>query len=299
MKIVIFGGSGFIGSHVADALSDNGHAVAIYDLTPSPYLRDDQEMIIADITNAEQVVKAMAGADYVYNFAGVADLDEGCVNPVMTAKLNVLGNLNVLEAARNAGVKKVLYASTIYVYSDKGGFYRVSKQSSELYIEQYQRAYGLDYTILRYGTLYGPRADQRNSVYRYLLSAMTEKRLSVGATGDERREYIHVRDAARLSVDCLSSHYDNMHITITGHQNISFKELLLMIDEMFGGIALEFRGENNAVDHYRRTPYSFSPKVGYKLTSPMHVDMGQGLLETIDDMIAKGVTISSPKPTTC
>ena len=168
MKAVVFGGSGFVGSHVADALADAGHEVTIFDRAESPWVRDDQQFVLGDIADPEAVVAATAGAEAVYNFAGLADLDTAREQPLETARANVIGNLNLLEAARDAGVGRFVFASTIYVFGDAGSFYRVSKQACELYVEEYSRAFGLDHTILRFGTLYGRRATDANSVHRYL-----------------------------------------------------------------------------------------------------------------------------------
>jgi len=173
------------------------------------------------------------------------------------------------------------------VYSQKGGFYRCSKQASEVYVEEFQRRFGLDYTILRYGTLYGPRADERNSVHRYLKDAFDSGRLSCDGTGEEIREYINVRDAARLSVEILNDEYRNKHIIITGHHPMKFKDMLFMIREILGKkISIEFSNEENQ-DHYNITPYSFSPKIGQKLVSHYYLDMGQGLLECLHEIHEK------------
>ncbi len=285
MKTVVFGGSGFVGSHAADALSEAGHEVKIFDLKPSVYLRPDQEMIVGSILESEAVLQAVEGCDYIYNFAGIADLDDASTKPIDTILLNILGNTIILDAAIQTDCKRIVYASTIYVYSEKGGFYKCSKQATELYIEEYKKRYDLDYTVLRYGTLYGPRAGYRNSVYRYLYDSLTEKRISVKTSGNELREYIHVCDAARLSVKILDSEYANTHVTITGHQAIRFKDLLEMIKEIMNNeitIELTEPVENNT--HYTFTPYSYLPKVGYKLTSNKYVDLGQGLVECLSEV---------------
>src|SRR5205085_10559999 len=119
---------------------------------------------------------------------------EALAKPVETARLNMLGTVHLLEGARRAGAIRFIQASTIYVSSEAGGFYRASKQACELWVEEYQRQFGLDYTILRYGTLYGVRSDARNSVYRYLHQALVSRRISARATGEEIREYIHVKE---------------------------------------------------------------------------------------------------------
>ncbi|TRZ53311.1 NAD(P)-dependent oxidoreductase [bacterium] len=284
MNTVIFGGAGFLGSHVADVLADAGHNVKIFDLKESPYIRKGQTMIIGDILDAEAVSKAIEKSDYVYNFAGIAGLDDATTKPVDTVLLNVYGNTLIMDACVRFSCKRFIHASTIYVYSDKGGFYRCSKQAAELYIEEYHRRYSLNYSILRYGTLYGPRADGRNSINRYLRQALKEKRISAGGTGDEFREYIHVRDAARLSVEILADTYANTHVTLTGHHAMRFRDLLHTIREILGKqIEIEYTETANG-NHYELTPYSYVPRVGCKLTSNYYVDMGQGLLECLAEI---------------
>lgn len=282
--VTVFGGSGFLGSHVADALSAKGYQVTIFDLNPSPYLLPEQKMVTGNILDTQAVLSAVDGADYVYNFAGIADLDDATTKPMETVQLNIMGNLNIMEAVVHAKGKRFVYASSIYVYSQKGGFYRCSKQASEIYVEEYQRRYNMDYTVLRYGTLYGSRADEKNSVYRYLKQALEKAEISCGGTGDEIREYINVRDAARLSVDILGDDFRNKHVILTGHHSMKFREMLLMIREILGGnIQINFNGKETR-DHYNYTPYSFIPKIGQKLVSHLYVDIGQGLLECLHEM---------------
>ena len=288
MKAIVFGGSGFVGSHVADELTERGHEVIIYDLLDSPYLRKGQEMIVGDILDKNKISRAVEGCDAVYNFAGIADLDTATTQPIDTVNQNIFGNALVLDASVKAGAKRFVYASTIYVYSSLGGFYRCSKQAAELYIEEYQKRYGLDFTILRYGTLYGPRADERNSVYRYLKQALLSGKITVYGTGDELREYIHVKDAAKLSVDILSDEFKNKHVVITGHHPIKFREMLNTVKEMLGGkVEIEFKPPEESVRygaHYGITPYSFIPKIGQKLVSNFYTDIGQGLLECLHEI---------------
>ena len=284
MNTIVFGGAGFLGSHVADVLVDAGHHVRIFDQKQSNYIRPGQTMIIGDIQDPVAVSEAVEGCDFVYNFAGIADLDDASTKPVDTVLLNVYANTLLLDACVRAQCKRFIYASTIYVYSNKGGFYRCSKQSAELYIEEYHRRFNLNYSVLRYGTLYGPRADRRNSIYRYLKQALKENRISVGGTGEEFREYIHVRDAARLSVDILNDTYANTHITLTGHYSMRFQDLLHTVREILGKqIEIKYLETTNN-NHYELTPYSYVPKVGHKLTSNYYVDMGQGLLECLAEI---------------
>lgn len=284
MKAIVFGGSGFVGSHVADSLFMQGDDVVIFDNSPSEFLQDGQIMVVGDILDREAVDKAVAGCDVVFHFAGLADLDDARTKPLDTVRLNILGSINILESCVRHEIKRFVYASSLYVYSDKGGFYRCSKQAVETYIEEFKRQYGLEYTILRYGTLYGPRSDDRNAVYRYIHDVLTKKKLVLDSSGDERREYIYVKDAASLTLDILVQEYANTSVTLTGHQSILFKELIFMITEMLeSDLEVEFAGRKGTA-HYAYTPYSYTPKAGLKLTLNPFTDLGQGLLECMEEV---------------
>ena len=285
LRAIVFGGSGFLGSHVADVLHERGMQVRVFDRLPSPYLQAGQEMVLGDIQDQPMVEASVQGHDVVYNFAGIADLGEANDHVLESIQSNVLGNTILLEAARKAGVQRFLYASTIYVYSELGGFYRCGKQAAELYIEEYQRRYGLDYTILRYGSLYGPRADKRNSIHRYLTQALLEGHITCLGTGDEEREYINVHDAARLSVDVLAPPYRNRHVVLTGQYPMQTRQMLRMLQEIMGGrVEVEYQPAQPSPDHYGVTPYSFIPRVARKIVSHEYMDMGQGLLECLYEL---------------
>lgn len=290
LKVLVTGGSGFIGSHVADALQDAGHEVTVLDLHRSPYLREGQRSLQADILDEAALNQAFEGQEAIYHFAGIAHLDIGLAEPVGTARQNVLGTAIALEAARQAGVKRFVYASSIYVYSERGSFYRCSKQAAELYVEEYQRLYGLDFTILRFGTVYGPRADRHNSVRRYLLQALREGQIKAEGTGDEIREYVHVRDAAHSSVQVLDDEFRNERVVLTGHHPMRFGDLLRMIGEIVGEVGIEMQrpdpedARHGGSGHFVITPYSFRPKAALKLVANPYVDMGQGLLECLEEI---------------
>jgi len=283
-RVCVIGGAGFLGSHVADALTAAGHHVCIYDRKASAWLGDDQEMIIGDLMDVASLEAAVKGSDIVYNFAALADLNQALDKPIETVQINVLGNAHVLEACRIYNVQRFVYASTVYVYSREGGFYRCSKQAAEHYVEEYQRVYGLDYTILRYGSLYGPRADNSNGLYRIVKNALDTGVLRYQGSPDTLREYIHVQDAARASVAALGENFRNQSVVLTGQESMRVLDLLEMLAEILGlSNAVEFvAGEQ--LGHYVRTPYAYQPKLGLKYIPPMHVELGQGLLELIENV---------------
>ena len=287
MKAVVVGGSGFVGSHVADALSARGHEVVLFDVKPSPYAAPTQRMVLGDLLDRAAIEQVLQGCDVAYHFAGLADLDDATTKAVETVQQNILGTTVLLDAAVQAGITRVIYASTIYVYGRLGGFYRCSKQAAELYIEEYQRRYGLAYTVLRYGSLYGPRANAYNAVWSYLQQGLLEGTIVYPGTGEEAREYVHVRDAAKLSVDILAEEFANQHVIITGHHRMKAAEMLQMIREILNHrVTIEYAGADADDAHYTAIPYSFIPKVGNKLVSHCYVDMGQGLLECLHEMAA-------------
>lgn len=278
------GGSGFLGSHVVDALSQSGYHTRILDTVSYPYLSGNQEMIVGDILDESVLDAAIKGCDVVYNFAAIADLNEALTKPLETVTVNILGNVRALEACLRHKVRRYVYASTVYVYSRDGGFYRCSKQSAEQYVEEYQRSYGLDYTVLRYGSLYGPRSDHHNGLWRVVKGAIETGKIRYEGSSEAMREYIHVEDAARASVAILGDEFRNQHIVLTGQEPMRVMDLLKMLEEIMGmSDAVEF-AETNQDGHYIRTPYAYQPKLGRKYVLPMHVDLGQGLLQLISEV---------------
>ena len=284
-RAIVFGGSGFLGSHVAEQLLEKGYDVTVFDRISSPFLKPGQKMIVGDIQDANYVKTVVKGHDVVFNFAGLSDLDSGASQPLEVVQQNIAGTISLLNAAVEAKVQRFVLASTIYVYSNLGGFYRCSKQAAELFVEEFKRRCELDFTILRYGSLYGTRANRSNGIRRLLIQALAEGKITYPGTGDEMREYIHVKDAARLTVDILSQEYKNKHIVITGHHPMKTREMMAMICEILKkDIKLEFSSDLSNNVHYTLTPYSFTPKIGAKLVSNLYVDMGQGLLECLEEI---------------
>ncbi|MGD0807304.1 MAG: NAD(P)-dependent oxidoreductase [Anaerolineales bacterium] len=282
---VVTGGSGFLGSHLADELASRGHEVVVYDQQPSATLPLDQKQVIGGLDDFDLLCRTIDGADYVYHYAALSDLNKARDLPRETVKANVEGTVNVLEAARRAKVKRFVFSSTIYVYSSKGSFYRASKQACEAYIEEYQRRYGLEYTVLRFGSLYGPRADESNGLYRLLREAARTGKIRYYGEPEDSREYIHVADAARLSADILAPEYANEHLIITGHYPMRARDLFTMFSEIIGReVQVEYARSDHPDLHYRITPYQFHPRVGKKLTSNLYVDFGQGILQVLEQI---------------
>ena len=287
-KILVFGGSGFLGSHVADKLSLSGFEVTIFDKIKSKFLNKNQKMIIGDILNDKEVDNAVNGNDVVFNFAGLADIEESKKNPIGTVKQNILGNTIILDSCVKNNIKRYVFGSTVYVYSDLGSFYRVSKQACENYIEHYNQTYNLEYTILRFGSLYGPRSDLKNGIYRFIYQALKDKKINWNGSKKAMREFIHVEDAANCAIKILESEFINQHLILTGQQSITIENLFEMIQEILSKESITFKfDENSKSEHYKITPYIFNPKFGVKFNPDKHIDLGQGLTQMAAEIFEK------------
>ena len=289
-KVIVFGGSGFLGGYVADELTRRNFDVTIADLTESKYLNDNQNYKKVDILNINEILSVLKDASIVYNFSAVAELEEAIENPKRTFDVNVIGNLNILEACRQVGeIERFIYASSAYALSSEGSFYGISKQSSEKLTEEYYKKYGLKYTIIRYGSLYGERASHNNYIYNLLLNAIKSGELHY-KKGDEEdlREYIHAADAAKLSVDVISDRqYENNHIILTGTESLMRIEILTMINEIMHNKLKIKQTSGSNTGHYKITPYSYDPIVAKKLVANPFIDLGQGLLECVKEINKK------------
>lgn len=284
IKVLVTGSSGFLGSHIVDHLHSLGFDVIGLDLQKAGYKQALSKFHCCNILDYNSVNKALKGCDYVYHLAGVADIGESVEDPEKTIKGNILGTQNILKASVDQKVKRIIFASTIYVYSDLGGFYRATKQACEKIIEEYQKSFGLDYTILRYGSLYGIRANSFNSIRNMLEEAIEKGQILRRGDGEEIREYINIKDAAKLSVNALDKSFENRHLIVTGNQTMKIKELLTMIKEVFDNkIKIKYE-PGNELHHYQITPFSFRAEVAERLTPDTYIDIGQGIIEVLNEI---------------
>ena len=284
-KGLVTGGSGFMGSHTADLLSDNGYVVTILDKVTSPWLRDDQAMVVGDAMDSNVLTSAMNKIDYVFYFASIADIAEAKVNPYKTIEVNIMGLTKALEAGVKNNIKKFIYASTMYVYSAQGSFYRASKQAAEVIIEAYQENYELSFVLLRYGSLYGPRSQNWNGIKGFVRQVINHGAIEYLGNGSEIREYIHVQDAAKLSVRALHDDYKNKAITITGNQSMRVADMFSMLFEIAGKeLNVKYLDEKQGSSHYGNTPYRYTPKPSLKVIPTEFIDLGQGLLNIVEEI---------------
>ena len=285
MKIGVLGGSGFLGSHVCDLLSKSGHKVKILDIKKSKYQKENQTFLKTDIKKYKELEKNLHNIDVVFHFAGASDLNQLLNMPLESAELNIIGTLNVLQAMKKNKIRHIVYASTLYTFSRDGGFYRCSKQASEEYIREFYKQFKINYTILRFGSLYGPRSNSTNGMWRIVDSAINNSKIVYEGDPETRREYIHVIDAAEASINSLNDkNFKNKEITITGNQSVKVIDLLNMINEIMGSNKKIIFKKNIYKGHYKLTPYSNNYSFQKKYIPNFSIDLGQGIMDLINEI---------------
>jgi UDP-glucose 4-epimerase len=285
-RVIVFGGSGFLGLYLCHELINREYDVTIADINEP---NEKFNFINCDITSDNDLDKVFSNSfDIVYNLAGFANLERANKDPLKTMHLNVIGNLKIIERCREFNVDRYIYASSAYAMSDKGSFYGISKLASEKIIEEYEKNFSLPFNIIRYGSVYSERDFDNNYIYSLIKEAITNQEIVHYGDGEEIREYIHAADAAKLSVDILESEeYKNKHIILTGTQRVRRIELFNMISEILGQkINVKLKNTKNS-GHYKYTPFSFQPSISQKLIPNPQIDLGQGLLECIRDVYQK------------
>ena len=256
MNIGVIGGSGFIGSHVVDKLIDAGHEVTAFDMM-KPH-RDDVRHIYIDITDLSKTTVALTGTyDTLYMLAAMADVNDVYRNPVEAGQVNIMAVANVLEAARRNGVGRVILASTVWVYEmavkekvdedtpllpDKANHvYTASKLAAELYCHGYQKLYNQNYTILRYGIPYGPRARSGTVAAIFVQKALNGEPLTIMGDGSQYRNFIYVEDLAEGNVAALQEKAVNQTYNLEGMRPITIKEVAETTQKLVDNVEIIYK----------------------------------------------------------
>jgi UDP-glucose 4-epimerase len=262
MKVAVIGGSGFIGSHVVDTLLAGGHDVTVFDMM-APH-RADVRHIFLDLLDFHRVAVALAGGyEAVYLLAAMANVDDIVKSPLESVLVNSQGVVNVLEALRRHG-GRLIFSSTVWVYlltppgegapanldetaplclENVNHIYTASKVAAELYIRSYQRLYGVEFTILRYGIPYGPRGRQGTVVTNFVERALQGKPLIIRGDGKQVRNFIYVGDLAEGSVAALQAEAKNKTFNLDGPREVTIAEVGETVTRLVGGSALRHEGE--------------------------------------------------------
>lgn len=244
MKVLVTGGAGFIGSHVVDQLIRRGVAPRIFDQRrSSPHA--DVEHFIGSILDAEALRMAMSGVHAVIHLAAVADVKDVFEDPLYAELVNARGTMCVLDAARRSALRRVIYGSTTWVYSDcpegvvdettplspPSHLYTATKLASEHYCIAYQKLYGLPYTILRFGIPYGPRARDGAVIPIFVNNALAGKPLTIAGDGSQFRRFVYVEDLAEGVVLALKPCAENRLYNLDGTERISIRQIAQAIQD--------------------------------------------------------------------
>jgi UDP-glucose 4-epimerase len=255
MRVLVTGGSGFIGSHVVDKLRAAGHVPVIYDLRPSPWPEHDSvETVLGSITDREALERALHSCDAVAHLAAVADVNDVHAEPEDAERVNARGTVAVLEAARRAGVKRIVYASTIWVYSDcenevvdedtllpaPSHLYTSTKLAGELYCKAYQELYGIDYTILRFGIPYGPRAREAAVIPAFVGRALRGEPLTLAGDGGQSRRFVYVEDLAEGVAVGLHDVARNRVYNLASNENVTIKQIAERVRDLLGDVEIVY-----------------------------------------------------------
>lgn len=252
MKVLVTGGAGFIGSHVVDDLIQGGANVIVYDNFTSGNRENlqtassDIEIIEGDILDTDMLAKIMPGVDAVSHHAAQLEIIRCIESPLEDLKINAEGTVNVLEAAKNAGVQKFVYASSACVYGQarftpqdedhptKPNWpYGVSKLAAEHYARLYHSYYGIETTGLRYAIVYGPREWYGRVLTAFLRRALDGKPPVVWG-GGQIRDFIFIDDVVRCHRLCLEQEGLGFDIyNVSSGVGTSIRELAELICALF------------------------------------------------------------------
>ena len=279
-KITVLGGSGFLGSAFSDFLASKGkYEVKVLDIKKKKLMKN-QKFIYGSILDIKNLNKAIHGADYVFNFAALADLDQALNKPLETAKINIIGTINSLLISKKCKVKKFIQASTIYANSEQGGFYGASKKAAEDYVERFCQKYNLKYVILRFGSLYGSGAGYSNGINTIIDNAIKNNLLKYKGSKNASRKYIHINDACRACLEVLKNKYNNEYLNITGKKTIKIINLLKILSNItkISQKKIKFEGKQNE-GHYITNPKKFKPRLGKNLIIKKNENFTKNLFE--------------------
>lgn len=251
MKVLVTGGAGFIGSHVVDKLIAKGIHTRVLDMVPSPYHSvDEVDTRLGDLTDPQAMLDAAEGCDAILHLAAVADVNEVTLDPAFAEEVNAHGTLNVLEAARTLGIGRVVYASTIWVYNGcveeevdetsqlglASHVYTATKVAGEMYCTSYAELYGLEYTILRFGIPYGPRARPAAVVPQFIRKALAGEPLTIAGKGEQTRRFVYVEDLAEGVVAGLAPAARNRVFNLVGEEDTSVLEIAQVVRSLVGDV---------------------------------------------------------------
>jgi len=249
MKILVTGGSGFIGSHIVDVLMEKGHQVKIYDISP-PLYNQECEYIKGDVLDLNRLIDESKQYDAIYHLAAEADVNRFYKSPYYSNLITSCSTLNVLEAAKINKISRVLLASTEWVYgspevnedeiitedtpttNNPDHIYTSAKIAAELFCKNYKQLYGVNYTIMRFGIPFGERARASTVTPIFITKILNDEEITIHGDGSQTRQFIYVKELANGCVACLHKNAKNQIINLNGKEKISVIEIVKYLENI-------------------------------------------------------------------
>src|SRR3954452_7138511 len=283
LGVLVTGGSGFIGSHVVDRLLAAGHRPRIFDIRTSAY-HPDLPAVVADLEDLEALCEALDGCDAMIHLAASADVNEVLADPLEAERRNARGTICVLEAARRLSLARVVYASTIWAYSDTPAdcheeslplcppahLYTATKLAGELYCHSYGELYGVEHTILRFGIPYGPRARPAAVVPSMVGRALNGEPLTIAGDGSQSRRFVYVEDLADGVVRALDPIAANRTYNLVSDVDVTIRELAHTVASIVGDV--EIQHTPGRTGDFAGAPVSgarAAEELGWRATTPI------------------------------
>jgi UDP-glucose 4-epimerase len=258
MKYIVTGGAGFIGSHIVEELARQEHEVVILDNLFSgkleniqPFLKKNKVTFVqGSITDIPVLKKILEGSDGIFHEGAIASVPRSIANPLATNEANVTGTLNVLIAARDCGVRKVLFASSSSVYGDTPTLpkhedmppaplspYAVSKLTGEYYLKVFSEVFGIKTLSLRYFNVFGPRQDPKSEyaavIPRFITKILNHESPTIYGDGGQTRDFTYVKDVVQANMRAMESDAEGV-FNVAYCKRIDLNELANMIMEITG-----------------------------------------------------------------
>jgi UDP-glucose 4-epimerase len=308
VRVLVTGGAGFIGSHVVDRLCAQGHEPRIFDLVHSPYLNGDVESVVADLLDRRTLDKAMSGCGAVIHLAAVADVNEVVADPTRAEVVNARGTQVALESAREAGVPRFLYASTVWVYGGAVGdgrpldessplvvpnhFYTATKLAGEMYCRSYAEMYGMGQVTLRFGIPYGPRSRSTAVVAAFVERALAGKSIIVAGDGRQSRQFVYVEDLAEGVVAALGADPPPAIYNLVGTESITVMAVAEHVRDLVANVPIvHVDGRKADAELARVSAELAARKLGWSASTPFR----EGIRSYLDWVTA---TSGSPRAST-
>jgi UDP-glucose 4-epimerase len=251
MRVLVTGGSGFIGSHVTDELLRKDHEVVVFDRVKP--LREDVEWFNGDLLNEKDVLEACKDVEAIYHLAAIADVNVALSHFDTCLLVNEMGTMNFLKSATAEEVERIVLASTTWVYGRTKGvvkeetptpfpdhIYTKTKIGQEQLVYSWHQHHGLPYTILRYDIPYGPRMRSNMAISIFVRRAMRGESISIFGDGKQGRCWIYIEDLAEGNVAALGDGGKNEIINLAGPEFVTMNQIAEALKEILGDIPVKY-----------------------------------------------------------